>query len=164
MKLSRGAQRCIKLLRWYAAHFQEVFPYRSTLAKHLNVSGAQLDRYIRELKSAGLLSVSQAGPQPASYHVVAGRNDKAMMKLRQSNDKAFGHSPFNRVTVTQEEMRARFPMEIETPSPEVTGLLEWADHNGYPIGDGAQLETAERAWKLRKPPAAATGHAREASA
>jgi hypothetical protein len=53
-------------------------------------------------------------------------------------------------------------METETPSPEVLELFAWADAEGYPTGNGAELEAAERAYKLRKPPAKETGYDRSA--
>lgn len=152
MVLSRGARRCLKILRRYARRYNCVFPYRSTIAKELDVSPRQFDRYISELKLAGLVTVSQSGPQPANYQIDAGQNGEATSKLRRSNVEASRFAPYINRRITQEEMRARFPMEVETPSPEVVGLLEWADANGYPTSDGAQLEAAERAFKLRKPP------------
>lgn len=163
MKLSRGAQRCLKLLRWYAAHFQEVFPYRSTIAKHLSVTSRQVDRYISELKKAGLVNVSQAGPQPATYQVVAGQNVEGMSKLRRSNVEASRRSPYI-VSGTAEEIWHKFPMQTETPSPDVAGLLEWAETEGYPVGNGAELDVAEQAWKLRKGPGSAKALAKEAHA
>lgn len=163
MKLSRGAQRCLKLLRWYAAHFQEVYPYRSTLAKRLGVSIRQLTNYICELKKAGFVSVSQEGPQSASYHVVAGKNCPASSQLLPSKFPASRRSPYI-VSGTAEEIWHKFPMQTETPSPEVAGLLEWAEANGYPVGDMAQLEAAEQARNLKKGPGSAKGMAKEAHA
>ena len=162
VKLSRGAQRCLKLLRWYAAKFSQVFPYRSTIAKHLGVTSRQVDRYISELKKAGLINVFQCGQQPASYQVFADKNVEAVSRLRRGYVEAGRRGPYNRVLGTQEEMRARFPMQTETPSPEVLELFAWADAEGYPTGNGAELEAAERASKLRKPPAKETGYDRAA--
>ena len=150
MVLSRGATRCLKLLRWYAACYKEVFPYRSTLARQLKVSPQQLDRYIRELKTAGFLKVSQAGPQPSSYQLLTDKNEKAMIKQRESYDKASRRHPYI-VSVPQEEYRRRFPMQIETPSPDVVGLLEWAESEGCPMVTGADVIAAEDAYKRRKP-------------
>jgi hypothetical protein len=162
VKLSRGAQRLLKILRRYAARYDVIFPYRSTLAKEMNVSPRQLSNYIAELKNAGLVAVFQSGPQPATYQVVAAENCKASAKLVQSKFPASAFHPYNNRRTTQEEMRRRFPMKIETPAPELVSLLEWADREGYPVGNGAELEAAERAWKLRKPPAKETGYDREA--
>jgi len=161
VKLSRGAQRCLKLLRWYAAHFQEVYPKRSKLAAHLDCSPRQLDRYISELKKAGLVNVFQAGPQPSTYQVFAAKNGEATAKQWRGYGEASGRGPY-RVAGTAEEIWRKRPMETETPSPEVLELFAWADAEGYPTGNGAELEAAERAYKLRKPPAKETGYDRAA--
>lgn len=156
VKLSRGAVALLKILKRYSRRYDMVFPYRSTLAKEMNVSPRQLSNYIAELKKAGFLHVSQSGPQPATYQLLADENCKAIAKLLQSKFKASSRYPYMNLRTTQEEMRLRFPMEIETPAPEVLGLMEWADKNGHPTGNGAELEAAEQAWKLRKGPGTET--------
>ena len=78
MDLSRGAQRCIKLLRWYAARFRDVYPLQSTIAKHLGVTTRQVGRYVKELRDAGLMSVTSGGPHSACYQVVAEKNVRSM--------------------------------------------------------------------------------------
>lgn len=164
MKLSRGALRLLKILRRYAARYDCVFPYRSTLAKEMNVSPRQLSNYIAELKRAGLIEVFQSGPQPATYQVVAAENCKASAKLLQSNGKASWFYPYMSLRTTQEEMRRRFPMQIENPPPEVVDLMAWAETEGYPVGNGAELDAADRAYKLRKGPGSAKALAKEAQA
>lgn len=151
MVLSRGAQRCIKLLRRYARRYKCVFPYRSTLAKELNCSLRQLDNYIAELKRAGLVSVFQSGPQPANYEVLAEQNCEANAKLVRSNGKASRFYPYMNRRTTYEELRRRFPPTVETPRPEVLSLLEWAESEGYPMATGADVIAAEAAYHRRKP-------------
>ncbi len=82
MDLSRGAKRCIKLLRWYAARFKDVYPLQSTLAKHLGVTTRQVGRYVKELRDAGLTSVTKGGPHSACYQVVAKENVRSMSGQR----------------------------------------------------------------------------------
>lgn len=65
--LSRGAQRCLDLLKWYAARFRDVYPLQSTIAKNLGKQERQVRNYLTELKSAGLLQVKRDGPNPAMY-------------------------------------------------------------------------------------------------
>lgn len=65
--LSRGAQRCLDLLKWYSARFRDVYPLQSTIAAKLGKSTRQVRHYLAELKSAGLVDVRKAGPNPATY-------------------------------------------------------------------------------------------------
>lgn len=66
-RLSRGAQRCLDLLQWYRSRFPRVYPYQSTLARHLKRKLRQTAYYLQELKQAGLIDVIQCGPGPAEY-------------------------------------------------------------------------------------------------
>lgn len=43
-------------------------------------------------------------------------------------------------------------MNVETPSPEIMSFLEWAEAEGYPMSNGAELAAAEDAYRRRKPP------------
>jgi len=74
MPLSRGARRCLQLLKWYAARFDDVFPYQETLARRLGVGVRQVKRYIRELVAAELVAVSNPGRGPNSYQVLVDKN------------------------------------------------------------------------------------------
>ena len=69
MRLSRGAQRLIDVLRWYGSRFQRIFPFQSKLAAHLNVCVRQLRRYVRELADALLIRVHRAGPHASEYEL-----------------------------------------------------------------------------------------------
>ena len=55
-------------------------------------------------------------------------------------------------------------MQIENPPPEVVDLMAWAETEGYPVGNGAELDAADRAYKLRKGPGSAKALAKEAQA
>ena len=50
---SRGADKCLRLLRWYASHHTKVFPGQKKLAQHLGVSDRQVRTYLAELREAG---------------------------------------------------------------------------------------------------------------
>lgn len=65
--ISRGAQKCLGLLRWYAVRFQAIFPYQETMAGRLGIGERQLRRYLNELVKAGFLSVAKGGQGPATY-------------------------------------------------------------------------------------------------
>ena len=69
VRLSRGAQRLLDLLRWYGSRFQRIFPFQSKLAAHLGVCVRQLRRYINELVNELLVRVRRAGPHAAEYEL-----------------------------------------------------------------------------------------------
>ena len=68
--LSRGAQRCLDLLKWYSARFRDVYPLQSTIAKNLGKKERQVRNYLSELKAAGLLQIKRDGPNPALYVLI----------------------------------------------------------------------------------------------
>ena len=74
MILSRGARKCLDLMRWYAARYEDVYPFQKTIAKRLGVKERQLRNYFLELKIAGLLEIRKSGPRSAIYHVVTEEN------------------------------------------------------------------------------------------
>jgi hypothetical protein len=65
MRLSRGAERLLDLLRWYGARFRRIFTKQSKLAAHLKVCVQQIRRYLVELR--GLVTVYKCGRNPAEY-------------------------------------------------------------------------------------------------
>lgn len=96
MKLSRGAHKLLKLLRWYAARFANVIPSRAKLAANLKVGVATIGRWMKELKTLGLVKVTLYGPNSAEYELSqvllqqldAQENDRALIAQRSSNDRA----------------------------------------------------------------------------
>lgn len=72
--LSRGAERCLEVLRWYAARFRRVFVFQRTLAVTLGRTLRQIQRYVRELKQFGFVLVKKEGRGPATYRVVPVEN------------------------------------------------------------------------------------------
>lgn len=69
MKLSRGAQRLLDLLRWYGSRFQRIHPKQEKLAAHLGVKIRQLRYYVRELVDAFLILVRKCGRSSAEYEL-----------------------------------------------------------------------------------------------
>lgn len=69
--LSRGANKCFDLMRWYAARFREIYPYQETIARRLGIKQRQLRKYLLELKNAGLLAIHKQGRAPAVYQLFA---------------------------------------------------------------------------------------------
>lgn len=69
MKLSRGAQRLLDLIRWYRSRFGRVFPFQKKIAEHLLVTCRQVRRYVRELVDAFLLRVHKCGQNSAEYEL-----------------------------------------------------------------------------------------------
>ena len=69
MRLSRGAQRLLDVLRWYGSKFNRIFPFQSKLADHVGVCIRQLRRYVRELVDALLIRVHRGGPHAAEYEL-----------------------------------------------------------------------------------------------
>ena|SRR5579864_553808 len=76
--LSRGAQKCLDLLRWYAARFGEVYPYQDTIAKRLGVTDRQVRRLLGELKAAHLIQINKQGRNPATYQLLPVENVRSM--------------------------------------------------------------------------------------
>jgi hypothetical protein len=71
MRLSRGAQRLLDLLRWYGSRFRRIHPKQEKLATHLKVKIRQLRYYVRELVDATLLLVRKCGRNSAEYELLA---------------------------------------------------------------------------------------------
>jgi hypothetical protein len=69
MRLSRGAQRLLDLLRWYGSRFQRITPTQAKLATHLKVKIRQLRYYVRELVDAFFLRVQKCGRNAAEYEL-----------------------------------------------------------------------------------------------
>lgn len=67
MNLSHGARQCLNVLRTYG---RSVFPKQETLARRLKCGLRTVNRYIAELRRAGLIEVSQRGPTSSQYRVV----------------------------------------------------------------------------------------------
>ena len=66
--VSRGAERLLDLLRWYGQRFRRIHPFQSDIAEHLKLTSRQIRRYIRELRSLGILAaVRKFGRQAAEY-------------------------------------------------------------------------------------------------
>ena len=85
MRLSRGAQRLLDVLRWYGSKFNRIFPFQSKLADHVGVCIRQLRRYVRELVDALLIRVHRGGPHAAEYELapeaVAAKNVRSLSAL-----------------------------------------------------------------------------------
>ena len=108
MKLSRGAQRCLKLLRWYSARFSDVHPSQSKIAKHLEVTDRQVRRYLAELVRAGFLKVRKAGPYEASYLLLAKKNVRSMSGQRP----VFGDASINTsISASEKQQQAAAILE-----------------------------------------------------
>lgn len=69
MRLSRGGQQLLEVLKWYGGRFKRVHPFQSKLAEHLSVSPRQIRRYVRELADALLLRVHKYGQHAAEYEL-----------------------------------------------------------------------------------------------
>lgn len=65
MRLSRGAERLLNLLRWYGSRFRRIFPKQSKLASSLKVCVQQIRRYLVELRD--FVTVHKCGRNPAEY-------------------------------------------------------------------------------------------------
>ena len=83
MRLSRGAQRLLDLLRWYGSRFRRIHPKQQKLADHLKVKIRQLRYYVRELIDATLLLVRKCGRNSAEYELLAGENCRSIAGLVQ---------------------------------------------------------------------------------
>ncbi len=75
MRLSRGADRLLDLLRWYGARFRRIFPKQAKLAAHLKVCVQQIRRYLLELKRAGFVQVLSGGRSSAEYVLLQAAQD-----------------------------------------------------------------------------------------
>lgn len=118
--MSRGAERCLALLRWYASRFERVYPKRSTLAKRLAVSSRSVDNYLRELKTCGFVGILQEGPHPASYHVLSAENCEASAKLLRSfSDPTYSYMSLS--SNTQSSLASATPVERPEENPSLEG-------------------------------------------
>jgi hypothetical protein len=68
VNLSRGARELLAHLRSYGS---QIFPKQDTLARKLDLGLRTINRYICELKKAGLLEVEPRGPSSSSYRVIS---------------------------------------------------------------------------------------------
>lgn len=68
--MTRGAARLLRVLQQYG---ERVFPKQDTLADRLGVGLRTINRYIHELKEAGLLAVEQRGPTSSTYSLISQR-------------------------------------------------------------------------------------------
>lgn len=67
MNISRGASALLDLLNWYASKFKRVYPSQLKLAEHLKVTVRQIQRYVRELRDAAMVTAKKAGRAAAEY-------------------------------------------------------------------------------------------------
>jgi Helix-turn-helix domain len=65
--LSSGARRCFSLLASFAARSGQAFPFQRTLAMKLDCNLRTVNRYVRELRDAGILAVRKRQRSSALY-------------------------------------------------------------------------------------------------
>lgn len=70
MYLSIGAERLLALLLWCDQRFHRILIQRETMAEVLGVGVRQIERYTKELRSHGCISVRRNGPHAAIYTVL----------------------------------------------------------------------------------------------
>lgn len=67
MKLSLGARRLLNILRSYG---REIFPRQETIGRKLDWGIRTVNRYMKELREAGLVEVQFRGPRSAEYRLI----------------------------------------------------------------------------------------------
>lgn len=145
--LSRGAERLLDRLFWYAARYRRIYPHQSKLADGLKVSSGTLRRWLLELKRAGLLIVRKCGRNAAEYELqeaaigqrFAQINERSKSSLR-TVDALSGHYSSSSSSISSRKPPCRKPPQMETytePPMQITSeagrrdinpaWIEWRD-------------------------------------
>lgn len=72
MNLSRGASRCFNLLRSYLHGKDHCWPCQATLAARLDVDPRTIQRHLKELRAAGLITSKQRGDGRSVLYKIVG--------------------------------------------------------------------------------------------
>jgi hypothetical protein len=148
--MSRGARRCWRLLDWYRRRFGEVCPRQQKLARRLGEKGIpvterQVQRYIRELRVAGVVEVKRGGRGNPSYYLV----DK-FVELQWKTAADVGSNVGSNVGSSASSAAA-------ASHTNETGSTEKCHHKttGCLGVDGVEAKTVEQSQAVKKPPASA---------
>lgn len=72
MTLSRGASRCFNLLRSYLHGKDHCWPSQATLSARLHVDPRTIQRHLKELRAAGLVTSKQRGDGRSVLYTIVG--------------------------------------------------------------------------------------------
>jgi hypothetical protein len=129
MALSRGAQRCLDRLRFYARQTGRAFPFQDTLAVDLKRDVRTVQRYISELVDFGAVKVIRRQHHSAEYvvseEIVAcncGKADKNVGSEPSDvrSDVRSGDFILSEVKTLSLRKPARKPMGVEIPPEYIT--------------------------------------------
>ena len=131
--LSRGARRCLQLLRSYAARSGRAFPYQAKLAAQLDVKPRMVRYYLAELKAAGFVEKVLKRQHSSAEYCLSGC---------QSDCRSGPPYPITdlKPSITSEQ-QPRKPMGVEIPE-------EWIDAGGSWSGRMVRNPAFDRYVKL----------------
>ena len=135
--LSRGARRCLQLLRSYAARSGRAFPYQATLAAQLDVKPRMVRYYLAELKAAGFVEKVLKRQHSSAEYCLSGC---------QSDCRSGPPYPITdlKPSITSEQ-QPRKPMAVETNREPKAYIPDPTGWSGSPI-----LNPAWVAWRDRE--------------
>jgi hypothetical protein len=138
MRLSRKANECLKLLRWFAARFGDVYPKQETIARHLKLKERHVRNVLTELKKAGLVVIEKSGPRAATYKLLLPVRLPVFLPVKVP---VYGfRSLYNLHSATTSAEAWPKPMGTATQnSPEMERVFQWAEEHGYKVKNGADL-------------------------
>lgn len=119
MKLSRGAQRCLSQLQYYARESGRAFPFQDTLARDLKRDERTVRRYVSELMRYGALKVVRRQHSSNEYVLsgeICGKSGKSVRSDVRSGDSILSELK----TLSIKGKPARKPPSVEIPSEYIT--------------------------------------------
>lgn len=143
-KISRGAEKCLLLLRWMKKKHGNVFPSQQWIARHFKVDLRTVIRWIAELKRIGQIQVQKRGPRSAVYKIVGSLSDLILSSRAASlltESKSNKKEKTGRVLQMPKEPRVSYTIPLGYEEP-VVRILQIAIKAGKPIGHRDAARTA----------------------